>query len=86
MGPPRAAEISMGDFVSWFLMIFETHRPIVKLFGRFPARNGILGRETTGKEDEFLERTNRFGCVRKEVEKMVKEDVKNGVWKPLEES
>jgi len=30
------------------------HRDIVERFGRFPHRNGILGRETTPEEAEFL--------------------------------
>jgi uncharacterized protein (DUF924 family) len=30
------------------------HRDIVERFGRFPHRNGILGRETTSEEAEFL--------------------------------
>src|ERR671916_2707868 len=32
------------------------HMDIVERFGRFPHRNGILGRETTPEEAEFLER------------------------------
>jgi len=31
------------------------HREIVERFGRFPHRNGILGRETTPEEAEFLQ-------------------------------
>ena len=31
----------------------EGHRDIVKRFGRFPHRNGLLGRETTQEEAEF---------------------------------
>ncbi len=30
------------------------HREIVERFGRFPHRNGLLGRETTPEEAEFL--------------------------------
>lgn len=33
----------------------KRHRDIVARFGRFPHRNGILGRETTAEESEFLE-------------------------------
>ena len=32
----------------------ERHREIVERFGRFPHRNGILGRGTTPEEAEFL--------------------------------
>ena len=31
------------------------HKKIIERFGRFPHRNGILGRETTPEEAEFLE-------------------------------
>ncbi len=30
------------------------HLEVVRRFGRFPSRNGILGRESTGEEEEFL--------------------------------
>jgi len=32
----------------------ERHRDIIRRFGRFPHRNGILGRENTAAEIEFL--------------------------------
>jgi uncharacterized protein (DUF924 family) len=31
------------------------HREIIARFGRFPHRNRILGRETTEKEQQFLD-------------------------------
>ena len=34
------------------------HREIVERFGRFPHRNGILGRKTTQEEAEFLKGPN----------------------------
>lgn len=45
-----------------FLDYAETHRDIVERFGRFPHRNGILGREPTSAELEYLkEGAPRFG-------------------------
>lgn len=35
--------------------VVARHAEIVERFGRFPHRNGILGRETTPEEAEFLE-------------------------------
>lgn len=32
----------------------ERHRDIIRRFGRFPHRNGLLGRENTAAETEFL--------------------------------
>jgi uncharacterized protein (DUF924 family) len=34
------------------------HRDILARFGRFPHRNGILGRESTAEEIEFLQQPN----------------------------
>jgi uncharacterized protein (DUF924 family) len=36
--------------------ISERHRDIIRRFGRFPHRNLILGRDTTAREQEFLDR------------------------------
>jgi uncharacterized protein (DUF924 family) len=36
------------------LRFAEQHRDIVRRFGRFPHRNGLLGRESTPEEREFL--------------------------------
>jgi uncharacterized protein (DUF924 family) len=32
------------------------HRDIIQKFGRYPHRNGILGRTSTPDEDRFLEK------------------------------
>jgi uncharacterized protein (DUF924 family) len=32
----------------------EMHRDIIRRFGRFPHRNGLLGRQSTSEEEEFL--------------------------------
>ncbi len=38
------------------------HRDIIRRFGRFPHRNGILGRDSTAEEREYLRtRTGTFG-------------------------
>ncbi|MGN8275430.1 DUF924 family protein [Pseudomonas sp. SMN5] len=34
----------------------ERHQKIIARFGRFPHRNGVLGRESTAEEGEFLNR------------------------------
>ena len=40
-----------GDWVKWA----HIHRDIIVRFGRFPHRNGALGRTTTAEERAFLE-------------------------------
>ena len=42
------------------LRFAEHHRGIIRLFGRFPHRNAILGRENTRAEDEYLASKEAF--------------------------
>jgi uncharacterized protein (DUF924 family) len=37
------------------LQFATTHRDVIVQFGRFPHRNGVLGRETTAAERKFLD-------------------------------
>jgi uncharacterized protein (DUF924 family) len=46
-----ADELADPDLQKWV----GIHRDIVARFGRFPHRNGALGRETTPAEQEFLD-------------------------------
>jgi uncharacterized protein (DUF924 family) len=40
----------------------ENHRSIIERFGRFPHRNGVLGRASTPAEEAWLrESGERFG-------------------------
>jgi uncharacterized protein (DUF924 family) len=45
----------MQDFDEEQRRYAERHRDIIRRFGRFPHRNGVLGRENTAAENEFLE-------------------------------
>jgi len=44
----------MKDFEEEQRRYAERHRDIIRRFGRFPHRNGILGRQSTPAESEFL--------------------------------
>jgi uncharacterized protein (DUF924 family) len=44
----------MKDFDAQLRDYAERHRDIIRRFGRFPHRNGLLGRESTAAEIEFL--------------------------------
>lgn len=44
----------MKDFGEEQLRYALRHREIIQRFGRFPHRNGVLGRESTAAEIEFL--------------------------------
>lgn len=46
--------ISIGDEHS--LKYEKLHKKIIDLFGRYPHRNAVLGRETTPEEEAFLEK------------------------------
>lgn len=39
----------------------QMHHDIIARFGRFPHRNAVLGRASTGQEQEFLKDGPRFG-------------------------
>lgn len=46
----------LGD--EGFISACESHKKIVDRFARFPHRNRILGRQSTGEELEFLKDPN----------------------------
>lgn len=39
----------------------KKHQEIIKMFGRFPHRNEVLGRDNTAEEKEYLKAADRFG-------------------------
>ncbi|CAF1395437.1 unnamed protein product, partial [Adineta steineri] len=41
----------------------KTHQQVIELFGRYPHRNNLLGRESTAEEEKYLE-TARNGFVK----------------------
>ncbi|EJD42709.1 hypothetical protein AURDEDRAFT_67328 [Auricularia subglabra TFB-10046 SS5] len=82
-GPPKEDSLSMQDFAYWFMMLIDCHYPIIRTYGRYPYRNGILGRVSTEQEEQFLVDTNGFGCVDPETEEKIRQDVLAGRWTPL---
>jgi hypothetical protein len=82
---PTHPDTTLEEYVFWFLMIFDAHPPIIKVFGRYPYRNGAAGRESTPAELEWLEKTDHFGEVALDVAKRIREDVLAGRWTPLGE-
>jgi uncharacterized protein (DUF924 family) len=49
-----------GERVSGFRDYSVAHRDVIARFGRFPHRNAILGRESTGEEVSHLEQHGGF--------------------------
>ncbi|MCC5991988.1 MAG: DUF924 domain-containing protein [Rhodobacteraceae bacterium] len=50
------------------LLHARAHRAVIRAFGRFPYRNDALGRDTTAKEQAFLDRGG-YGAVMDELHK-----------------
>ena len=53
LGDPDAEGGSYGDYA-------RRHRDVIERFGRFPHRNGALGRETTEEEQSYLDEGGGF--------------------------
>ncbi|CAD6575515.1 MAG: hypothetical protein TREMPRED_001438 [Tremellales sp. Tagirdzhanova-0007] len=87
IGPPAERDgrpASFVDFIYWFAMIFNVHRPIIATFGHYPYRNTSQGRINTSEEKDWLVQTGYFGAVTNEEDgKKVREDVVAGRWSPL---
>ena len=47
----RVEEMGDPEYLDWA----KRHRKVIQRFGRFPHRNGILGRKSTDEETQFLE-------------------------------
>jgi uncharacterized protein (DUF924 family) len=56
----EAPEELRGSFAG-VLDYAENHRSIIERFGRFPHRNGVLGRASTPAEEAWLHEGQRFG-------------------------
>lgn len=50
-----AADAGQVELFAGYLRFAERHRDIIARFGRFPHRNGILGRDSTAEELAFLQ-------------------------------
>ncbi|KAL7008515.1 hypothetical protein EMMF5_001777 [Cystobasidiomycetes sp. EMM_F5] len=62
--------------------VTRSHGPILSRFGRYPFRNGALGREDTPEEVAFMEETRGFGTggMSSEARRKIAESVKGGSW------
>ncbi|KAL0576989.1 hypothetical protein V5O48_004999 [Marasmius crinis-equi] len=82
-GPPLDG--SAADFFFYFFRVRDAHRSIVVEYGRYPYRNGVMGREATTKEREFMEATEGFGTagLSDTDAERVRKQVEDGVWDEL---
>ena len=51
---PRCTNAEEHDWVDKGIAAAKMHVDLMVRFGRYPARNAVLGRKNTGAEDEFL--------------------------------
>lgn len=56
-GPPEG----FREFWWWMCRVSDAHAPIIRVFGRSPIRNAVLGRESTQAEEKYLEDTAGIG-------------------------
>lgn len=52
---PQDEDAGTREFITLTMQAARSHRDVVARFGRFPARNGVLGRESTEEERRFLD-------------------------------
>ncbi|KAJ3015429.1 hypothetical protein HKX48_004594 [Thoreauomyces humboldtii] len=85
---PSASDLSLEfehvkEFFFLFFRILRVHEPIIRVYGRYPYRNGAYGRDPTGEELEYMVRTNGTFAVDKDTARAIREDVDAGRWTPL---
>ncbi|KAF2149461.1 hypothetical protein K461DRAFT_296927 [Myriangium duriaei CBS 260.36] len=82
----RAGLPPVADIYEWAylrLAIVDVHRPVLERFGRYPWRNGSLGRLNSLEEEQFLEESGHFGEVDGETARLIRSDVAEGQWTRL---
>ncbi|KAK7423027.1 hypothetical protein QQX98_001317 [Neonectria punicea] len=84
-GPGEEGSASLSSWAYWWCMIKDAHWPIIERFGRYPYRNGILGRENTAAEQKWLDDTGRVAEAPREIALRVRDDVEKGKWTALTE-
>lgn len=84
-GPPQWKGVHMSDVVYWMMRFYTSNIAFLRHFGRSPFRNVAVGREDTEEEIQWLK---TLGVHRtkddEETRAMIKEDIANGKWRPLE--
>lgn len=71
------------DFLYLRMAIVDMHYPIIAKFGRYPWRNGNIGRLSTQQELQFLEDSDHFGDLDQDVKAQINADIAAGRWTPF---
>jgi hypothetical protein len=84
-GPPQRRGVHMSDVVYWMMRFYTSNIAFLRHFGRSPFRNVAVGREDSEEEIQWLK---TLGVHRtqedEEARAMVREDIANGQWRPLQ--
>ncbi|KAH8681178.1 hypothetical protein BX600DRAFT_14131 [Xylariales sp. PMI_506] len=82
-GPPKSpCGVAEGAF--WIACLMDVHKPLLDVFGRYPAQNGRLGRVDTPEEEAWLEKSEIFQFD-PEARRAIREDVELGRWTPIQD-
>ncbi|KAK7419936.1 hypothetical protein QQZ08_010639 [Neonectria magnoliae] len=84
-GPGEDGSVSLSSWAFWWCMLKDAHWPIIERFGRYPYRNGILGRGNTAAEQKWLDDACHIAEVPREIAVRVRDDAKKGNWTALME-
>ena len=57
---PEIYDDGTGDYLQRYIKFSEDHNATLELFGRYPHRNHILGRESTPEEKEYLANAAKY--------------------------
>lgn len=82
-GPPKGPNLKIEELFFWLAILMATHLIILDVYGRYPYRNGALGRDSTEEEKEWLTATDYFGSIPEDIAKKIEEDVKADRWTAL---
>ncbi|KAH7040045.1 uncharacterized protein B0I36DRAFT_309815 [Microdochium trichocladiopsis] len=75
----------MGVVEGWFWLawLVDVHYPILERYGRYPYRNGAMGRTSTVEEEAWVEKAAVFPQLPADVRDHMRMDAENGRWSPL---
>ncbi|KAH7024707.1 uncharacterized protein B0I36DRAFT_331889 [Microdochium trichocladiopsis] len=73
--------VAQGFF--FLALLFDVHLPLLEGFGRYPYRNGAMGRVHTPEEVAWMAGQDMFKELPDELRARLREDVEAGKWTPL---
>jgi len=75
----------MGVAEGFFVLglLFDVHLPLLAKFGRYPYRNGALGRVHTPEEEAWMAGQDMFKELPDDLRRRIREDVEQNRWSPL---